>query len=263
MRVAGGMSGMADSPDKPLAGRTALVTGSGKNIGRAIALGLAAAGADVAVLGKSDRQAVQHTAEDIRRAGGKSVAVLADIADEQSVAEAVRDIAAELGGPTILVNNAAVRRQTAFADMTFAEWRAITGVILDGAFLCARAAAPFMTEAGGGAIVNISGLGAFTGARGRVHVISAKMGLVGLTRALAVDLAGAGVRVNCIAPGKIATRRGESAGPPPVHPGADSPLVGKSGEPRDIASLAVFLCAPEAKYITGQTFHVNGGLFLS
>lgn len=256
------MSGTTDSPGRPLAGRTALVTGGGKNIGRAIALGLAAAGADVAVLGKSDRQAVRQTAEDIRRAGGKSVAVLADIADERNVAAAVRDIAAELGGPTILVNNAAVRRQVAFADMTFAEWRAITGVILDGAFLCARAVAPFMTAAGG-AIVNICGLGAFTGARGRAHVISAKMGLVGLTRALAVDLGDAGVRVNCIAPGKISTRRGESAGPPPVHPGVDNPLIGESGEPRDIGSLAVFLCTPEAKYITGQTFHVNGGLFLA
>jgi len=256
------MSGAADAPGRPLAGRTALVTGGGKNIGRAIAIGLAAAGADVAVLGKSDRQAVQQTAGDIRRAGRKSFAVLADIADEQSVAAAVRDIAAELGGPTILVNNAAVRRQTAFADMTFAEWRAITGVILDGAFLCARAVAPFMTAAGGGAIVNLGGLSAFSGARGRAHVISAKMGLVGLTRALAVDLGGAGVRVNCIAPGKIATRRGPSAGAPPAHTGADHPLIGESGEPCDVASLAVFLAAPGAKYITGQTFHVNGGLFL-
>ena len=249
--------------DAPLAGKVALVTGGGKNIGRAVALGLAAAGADVAVLGKSDRTALDETASAVRDLGKRAFATTANAADEAAVGRAVGEVAEALGGPTILVNNAAVRRNTDFAEMTFAEWREITGVVLDGAFLCARAVLPFMREAGGGAIVNLGGLSSHVGARGRAHVIAAKSGASGLTRALAVDLAEYGVRVNCVAPGDISTVRGASAGAPPNHPGERRPLTGDSGRPEDVAAMVVFLAGPAAKYVTGQTVHVNGGLFLT
>lgn len=247
----------------PLAGKVALVTGGGKNIGRAVALGLAAAGADVALLGKSDRAALDETADAVRSAKRRAMALLADVSDEASVNRAAKAAAEKLGGPTLLVNNAAVRRNTGFADLTFAEWREITGVILDGAFLCARAVLPFMRAAGGGAIVNLGGLSASVGARGRAHVIAAKSGVSGLTRALAVDLAEFGVRVNCVAPGMISTVRGDSAGAPPKHPGDNRPLTGAPGRPEDVAAMVVFLASPAAKHITGQTIHVNGGLFLT
>ena len=248
---------------EPLAGKVALVTGGGKNIGRAVALGLAAAGADVAVLGKSDQAALENTAAAIRAGGKHSAAVLADVSDEESVARAVGEVAETLGGPTLLVNNAAVRRNTDFAKLTFAEWREITGVTLDGAFLCARAVLPFMREAGGGAVVNLGGLSSHVGARGRAHVIAAKSGVVGLTRALAVDLAEFGVRVNCVAPGRVSTVRGASAGAPPEHSGGARPLAGGPGLPDDVAAMVVFLSSPAAKYVTGQTVHVSGGLYLT
>ena len=248
---------------QPLSGKVALVTGGGKNIGRAVALRLAAAGADVAVIGRSDQKALENTAADIQNLGQRAAAVLADVSDEESVARAMRKVADTLGGPSVLINNAALRRNTPLAELTFAEWREITGVILDGAFLCARAILPFMRESGGGAIVNLGGLSAHIGARGRAHVIAAKAGLSGLTRALAIDLAEFGVRVNCVSPGRISTVRGDSAGSPPQHPGGRTPPTGAPGLPEDVAAMVVFLAGPAAKHVTGQTVHVNGGLFLT
>lgn len=246
----------------PLRGRVAVVTGGDKNIGRAVSLALAAAGADVAIWGKSDRAAAEEAAQAARRLGRKAAAVTADVADESAVGRAMEEAASLLGAPSILVNNAAARENAPFADLTFARWRAVLGVALDGAFLCARAVLPFMRAAGGGAIVNIGGLSGHAGASGRAHVAAAKAGVVGLTRALAVDLAAFGIRVNCVSPGKISTIRGANAGAPPVHYGADKPLIGEAGMPEDIAAAVVYLAGADAKYITGQTLHVNGGLFM-
>ena len=247
----------------PLRGQVALVTGGGKNIGRAIALKLAADGADVAIVGKTDAAALEETADAIRALGRRAHHQLADIGDEQAVAKMAEDVAAQLGSPQILVNNAAVRRQVPFEEMDFAEWRAIQNVILDGAFLCIRALLPAMRESGGGAVVNVSGLSAFAGAKNRAHVIAAKSGICGLTRALALDLSPHRIRVNCVAPGMINTVRGSSAGAPPQHAGAAHPLTGGSGEVDDIANMVAYLAGPQGKYITGQTIHINGGLYLT
>jgi 3-oxoacyl-[acyl-carrier protein] reductase len=160
----------------------------------------------------------------------------------------------------ILVNNASVRREIDFANLEYTEWRDIMATTLDGAYLCSRAALPHLIAAGGGSIVNIGGLSSHTGAPNRAHVIAAKAGLTGLTRALAHDLAPHKVTVNCVAPGLIDTAR---KGPEPAHHLKLATPLGRKGTPDDIANLVRFLCGPGARYITGQTIHANGGLFMA
>jgi 3-oxoacyl-[acyl-carrier protein] reductase len=136
--------------------------------------------------------------------------------------------------------------------MTLAEWREITGVILDGAFLCTKACLPQLKASGVGTIVNIGGLSAHTGAKHRAHVVTAKAGLVGLTRALAADLAADNVTVNLVSPGLIATPR-DPTGPQPQHHSTHGTLSGLRGAPSDVAAIVRFLCGPDARYVTGQT----------
>ena len=241
-----------------LAGRVALVTGSARNIGRAIALSLAQGGASVMVTAKQAAAEAEAVAEEIRALGGRAASMVADVGDPASAADLVRSTVEKLGRLDILVNNASVRREVDFADLEYDEWREIMAITLDGAYLCSRAAMPHLTR-DGGSIVNMGGLSAHTGATRRAHVIAAKMGLVGLTRALAHDLAKHRVTVNCVAPGLIDTAR---VGAEPAHHAGKMPPVGRKGTPDDIASLVRFLCGPGARYITGQTIHSNGGMFM-
>jgi len=244
-----------------LSGRVALVTGSGRNIGRAIALELAGAGAAVVVNARSAAAEAEGVADEIRRAGGRASVQLADVADPDAVSALVAAAVGAFGRLDILVNNAGVRKETDFAHMQYAEWREIVAGILDAAYLCSHAALPHLIASGSGTIVNIGGLSSWTGAAGRAHVIAAKAGLVGLTRALAHDLARYGITVNCVAPGLIDTRR--ASGKEPAHHATHPPLVGRRGRPEEIAALIRFLCGPDARYITGQTIHANGGVFMS
>ncbi|MGE3403345.1 MAG: SDR family NAD(P)-dependent oxidoreductase [Vicinamibacterales bacterium] len=243
-----------------LAGRRAIVTGSAKNIGRAIAIELAQAGAAVAINARTSDDAARDVAAEIERAGGRAVVVLADVGTADGARRLIDDTAAALGGIDILVNNAAVRREAAFADLDFAQWREVLSIALDGAYLCSHAALPHLMRAPAGhaAIVNIGGLTAHTGAARRAHVVAAKAGLVGLTRALAHDLA-PHVTVNCVAPGLIETAR---AGAAPAHHAHAQTLLGRRGQPADVAALVRFVCGPGGRYLTGQTLHVNGGAYL-
>jgi 3-oxoacyl-[acyl-carrier protein] reductase len=243
-----------------LAGRVALVTGAGRNIGRAIALALADAGAAVAVNARRSQGEADGVAAEIEAAGGRALAVLADVTDPAAVARMVDAVEARLGRIDILVNNAAVRAVSSLDEIDLARWREITGVILDGAFICSKACLRSL-RAGGGAIVNIGGLSAHTGAAGRPHVVSAKAGLVGLTRALAHDLAAEGVTVNCVVPGLIDTVRGAASGARSAHTGKRESALGRRGTPAEVAHAVRFLAGPGARYITGQTLHVSGGAF--
>jgi 3-oxoacyl-[acyl-carrier protein] reductase len=243
-----------------LNGRVAVVTGSGRNIGRAIALALAAGGAAVVINARSNIQEAQSVAQEIERAGGRALPFLADVRDRQAVQDMAAAAAERFGGIDILVNNAAIRREKPIEEMSVEDWREVMAVVLDGAFHCVQACLPALKASGAGAIVNIGGLSAHTGSRHRAHVIAAKTGLIGLTRALAHDLAADQVTVNCVSPGLIATPR---TGPQPQHHQLNRTLSGASGTPEDVASAVRFLCGPAARYITGQTIQVNGGAFLT
>lgn len=240
----------------------AIVTGAARNIGRAIALALADDGAAVLLVAKRNRAGLEETAKLVEDAGGAALPHLADLTDEAAVAGMVAAAQAWKGPPRVLVNNAALRKQQAFCDMTLAHWREIMAVNLEAAFLCARACLPHMVAAGGGRIVNIGGKSGHAGAAERAHVIASKAGLVGLTKALAVEFGDRGVTVNCVVPGEIETERGASAGPLPVPPGGHATLIGRRGRPEEVARMVASLCHPDAGYVTGQTIHVNGGGYL-
>jgi 3-oxoacyl-[acyl-carrier protein] reductase len=247
--------------NQELSGRVALVTGAGRNIGRAIAKALAAGGATVIVNVRSNRTEADQVVREIEHDGGKAVALVADVAAESAVGAMVADAAQQFGRIDYLVNNASLRNERHFDAMSFTEWREVFGVTLDGAFHCAKACLPHLKASGAAAIVNIGGLSAHTGSKHRAHVIAAKAGLVGFTRALAHDLAPNGVTVNLVAPGTIETvRRSDAA--QPAHHLINNTLTGRRGAPDDVAATVRFLCGPGARYITGQTIHVNGGAFL-
>jgi 3-oxoacyl-[acyl-carrier protein] reductase len=244
-----------------LTGKVAIVTGAGRNIGRAIALTLAADGASVLVNARNNRTEAETVAREIESSGGKALVHIGDVADRQAV-QAMADAALrQFGGIDILVNNAALRREKSFADMDYAEWREILDVTLDGAFHCTKACLAALRKSGAGNIVNIGGLSAHTGAKNRAHVVTAKAGIVGFTRALASELAADGITVNCVVPGLIGTRRAKDK-PEPAHHITHQTLTGERGKPEDVAAAVRFLCGPGARYITGQAIHANGGAYL-
>jgi 3-oxoacyl-[acyl-carrier protein] reductase len=244
-----------------LTGKVAIVTGAGRNIGRAIALALAEGGASIVVNARSNRAEAEAVAQAIEALGGKAVVHLGDVADT-AAAQAMADLALKaFGRLDILVNNAALRREKAFAEMSYAEWREIMDVTLDGAFHCTKACLAALKQSGAGTIVNIGGLSAHTGAKDRAHVITAKAGIVGFTRALAHDLASDGITVNCVVPGLIGTPRPKDR-PEPAHHLTHQTISGERGRPEDVAAMVRFLCSPAARYITGQAIHSNGGAYL-
>jgi 3-oxoacyl-[acyl-carrier protein] reductase len=252
---------MADAGE--LAGKVALVTGGARNIGRAIACALAAGGAAVMVNARSSRAEAETTAHMIRSAGGRAALHFADVTDAGAVAAMIEATVGEFGRLDLLVNNAAIRAETPFAEMRFEDWRRVLATVLDGAFLCTQACLPHLARAGSGAVVNIGGMTAHTGAQGRAHVVAAKAGLAGMTRALALEFAPQGITVNCVVPGTIETLRGLPGAPErPAHRQGLPPL-GRRGEPDEVASAVRFLCGPGARYITGQSLHVNGGGYMA
>jgi len=246
---------------RELSGRVAIVTGAGRNIGRGIALALADGGAAVVVNARANRKETEAVAGEIARAGGKALAVTGDVADADAVDRMVAAAAEKFGRIDILVNNAAIRAEQPFEQMTLAQWRAVMSVILDGAFNCVKACLPYLKQSGAGVIVNIGGLSAHVGAARRPHVIAAKAGLIGLTRALAHEFAADKIRVNAVTPGLMSASRLAGA-PEPAHHSFIHTLAGRRGEPADIAAAVRFLCGPGASFITGQNIQVNGGAFL-
>src|SRR5712672_70655 len=246
---------------KELSGKVAVVTGAGRNIGRAIALTLAEGGASIVVNARSNRAEADAVAGEIEALGGKALVHVGDVADASAV-QAMADAAVKhFGRIDILVNNAALRREKSFAEMSYADWREIMDVTLDGTFHCVKACLPALRKGGAGTIVNIGGLSAHTGAKNRAHVVTAKAGIVGFTRALAHDLAADGITVNCVVPGLIGTPRPKDK-PEPAHHLTHSTITGERGKPEHVAATVRFLCSPDARYVTGQAVHVNGGAYL-
>jgi 3-oxoacyl-[acyl-carrier protein] reductase len=244
-----------------LTGKVAIVTGAGRNIGRAIALALAEGGASILVNARSNRAEADAVAKEIEAKGSKALVHIGDVADAAAV-QAMADAAVkQFGRIDILVNNAALRREKSFAEMSYADWREIMDVTLDGTFHCVKACLPALRESGAGTIVNIGGLSAHTGAKDRAHVVTAKAGIIGFTRALAHDLADDGITVNCVVPGLIGTPRPKDK-PEPAHHLVHRTITGERGRPEDVAALVRFLCGPGARYINGQAIHSNGGAYL-
>lgn len=249
--------------EKPLAGKVALVTGAGKNIGRAIALRLARDGASVVVNGRRDRDVVNAVVGEINALGGQALGCIADVTDPAAVGRMIEQAVGAMGGLDIVVSNAGLRRQTAFLDMSLAEWREILSVALDGAFILAHTAVPPMIARGGGAIVALSGISTHVGTPNRCHVSASKAGLEGLMRALAIELAPHRITCNCVAPGAVDTVRGATAGALPGTLGSETIPLKRKATVEEIAGMVRMLVGPEGGYITGQTIHVNGGVFLT
>ncbi len=244
-----------------LMGKAAIVTGAGRNIGRAIALALAEGGAAVVVNARSNHAEADSVVREIESSGGKAIAHIGDVADAKAVQAMAAAALKQFGRIDILVNNAALRREKPFAEMDYAAWREILDVTLDGAFHCVKTCLPALRQSGAGTIVNIGGLSAHTGAANRAHVVTAKAGIVGFTRALAHDLAADGITANCVVPGLIGTPRPKDK-PEPGHHATHQTITGEKGRPEDVAATVRFLCGPAARYITGQAIHANGGAYL-
>jgi len=244
-----------------LKGKAAIVTGSARNIGRAIALALAEEGAAVVIHGQQDRAAAESVCGEIVAKGGQAVVHLADLVEEQACGGLVDAALSAFGRLDILVCNAAIRRQKPFLETSFSEWREVLAMDLDGVFLMTRAAAPQIVAAGGGSIVCLGGSPSHLGPRGRSHVSAAKMGVVGLTRVLANELGEYGINVNVVAPGHVDTTRGVSAGKSSSVT-SERAMVRKA-LPEEIAAMVCHLCLPAGRYVTGQTIHVNGGMLFA
>jgi len=247
----------------PLAGKVAIVTGAGKNIGRTIALTLAQDGADIVVNGRSDTALLESVAAEIEALGRRALAVTADVSQEDQVKEMVAKTVAHFGGIDIAVSNAGLRRQTPLIEMDYAEWREIMSVALDGAFLLARHTVPEMIKRGGGRFVGLSGVSHHAGVPNRVHVNASKAGLEGLIHGMAGELGQYGITANAIAPGAIDTARGASAGAMPAALALDGIPLHRLGTPDEIAAAVRYLVGPGGGYVTGQTLHVNGGKVVS
>ena len=242
-----------------LEGRVALVTGSGRNIGRAIILKLAAEGANVVVNARSNREEAESVAAEAAALGVESLAVVADVADEPQVGGMFAAAIKRFGKVDILVSNAAIRPHKPFLELTLEDYERVRGVVLDGAFYCARAAIPSMKRNGSGRIVFLTGDGAWNGSAQRSHVSAAKMGVVGLARGLASEFAPDNIRVNVVSPGRIDTTR-DLAWYPQQNMAETSEIpLGRLGAVDDIAAACVFLVTDDCGFITGQTIHVNGG----
>jgi 3-oxoacyl-[acyl-carrier protein] reductase len=246
-----------------LAGKVALVTGAQQGIGKAIALAYGREGASIVVNYLDDRAAGEAVAAQIHALGARAVAVAGNVAQTADV-HAMVEAGDSLGGVDVLVNNAGIFPRVDFLDMTEGQWDEVLDINLKGAFRCIQAVARQLVAQGkAGAVINLASGAAFRSSPRGVHYVSSKAGIVGLTRATALELARYRIRVNAIAPGITDTaqpRHGMSEAE--LQAAARQVPLGRIATPEDIAYLAVFLACDEANHMTGQTIHVNGGQFL-
>jgi 3-oxoacyl-[acyl-carrier protein] reductase len=242
-----------------LDGKVALVTGSGRNIGRATALKLAEEGAHVVINARANEAEAEAVAREARARGVKALSVIADVARKDQVDAMLARALSEFGRVDILINNAAIRPHKPFTELTVADWEAVRGVVLDGALYCTRGVIESMVKHKYGRILFFTGEGAFMGGAGRAHVSAAKMGLVGMARALASEFAAHNIRVNVISPGSIDTSRANPEWYQGRVPNAAGIPLGRQGMVDEIAATCLFLVSDDGGFITGQTIHVNGG----
>jgi 3-oxoacyl-[acyl-carrier protein] reductase len=241
--------------------KVVLVTGASQGIGRATALALAEAGAKVAIAARSTEKLASLAAE-IAAAGGEALALPMDVADAAQVKTGFQQLLAKFGKIDILVNNAAITRDTLVLRMKLEDWDAVLRTNLTGAYLCTQQALGAMLKQRAGRIINISSVVAETGNAGQANYVASKAGLIGLTRAIAIEVASRNITVNAIAPGFIATPMTDPLSEELKDKMKAMIPLGRFGADRDVATAIVFLASDEAGYITGQVLDVNGGLHM-
>jgi len=243
-----------------LEGRVALVTGGSRGIGAAVATRLAAEGASVAIGFAGREQAASEVVSSIEKAGGRALAVQGDISDPVAGAALVERTVSVYGRLDVLVNNAGITRDGLVVRMSDDDWHAVIETNLSGAFYTTRAASRIMMKQRAGSIVNVASVVGMMGNAGQVNYAAAKAGLIGMTKAVARELAGRGVRANAVAPGFIETDMTASLSGPAREGALSMIAMGRMGSVDDVASAVVFLASDDAAYITGQVIAVDGGM---
>jgi 3-oxoacyl-[acyl-carrier protein] reductase len=243
-----------------LEGKFALITGSGRNIGRATALMLAREGASIVVNARSNEQEAESVAREVRELGVKAVPILADVGNKTEVEALASKALSEFGRIDILINNAAIRPHKPFLEVTDEDWERVRNVVLDGAFYLTRALIGEMAKNKYGRVLFFCGDGSISArSTGRAHLSAAKMALIGMARGLASEFAPHNVRVNVVSPGSIDTRRDNPEWYGNHQPNAGGIPLGRQGHVNEIAATCLFLVSDDGGFITGQTIHVNGG----
>ena len=245
-----------------LDGKTALVTGASRGIGRAVALALAAAGARVAINYAGNVKAAEEVKAAVEAAGGTAILCQADVADSAAVEAMVADVVKEFGAIDILVNNAGITRDTLLMRMKDEDFAKVLDTNLKGVFYCTKAVSKLMMKKRSGRIVNMASVVGLVGNAGQTNYAAAKAGVIGFSKSAAKELASRGITVNVVAPGFIGTDMTADL-PETVKEKAlaDIPL-GKMGEPEDVANAVLFLASDQASYITGQVVNVDGGMVM-
>lgn len=244
-----------------LEGKNALITGAAQGIGKAIALGMAREGANVGI-SDVNLELAEQTAKEITALGVKSFAIQLDVADQDSVSRAFRTFADEFSSLDVLVNNAGITKDTVLLRMKEADWDAVININLKGSFLCMKEAVKVMAKQRYGKIISISSVVAFMGNPGQANYSSSKAGLIGLTKTVAREYAGRGIRVNAVAPGFIQTAMTDALSDSVKDEMKRSIPLNEFGSSEDVAAAVIFLASGEADYITGQVIHVNGGMYM-
>ena len=245
-----------------LTGKTAIVTGGSRGIGRAAALTLAEAGADVAVIYAGNTAAAEETVRLIEEKGRKGLAIQCDVADEAAVTAMVKDVKKELGRIDILVNNAGITRDGLLMIMKEDDCQAVLDTNLTGAFHCTKAVTRLMMKQRSGSIINITSVVGETGNAGQANYAAAKAGLIGFTKSVAKELASRNIRCNAIAPGCIETDMTAVLGEDTVDAMIKTIPMGRVAQPEEVAKAVLFLASDDASYITGQTLNVDGGMVM-
>lgn len=244
-----------------LEGKNALITGSAQGIGKSVALCMAREGANIGI-SDVNLELAEKTAQEVRSLGVKSFAIQLDVSDQDSVTRAFRTFADEFSSLDVLVNNAGITKDAVLLRMKEGDWDAVMNINLKGSFLCMKEAVKIMTKQRYGKIISISSVVAFMGNPGQANYSSSKAGLIGLTKTVAREYAGRGIRVNAVAPGFIQTAMTDALSDSVKDEMKRAIPLNEFGSPEDVASAVTFLASGEADYITGQVIHVNGGMYM-